>query len=108
MSLYRFKSRETADLIMLEPHGKRILDLLGKDPAQKGILLPQDMPAAIETLRAAAQSEEEAHKRMREEAEAAGEPPPQFDSVSLRVRCAPFVEMLQRCIKADVELVWGV
>ena len=108
MSLYRFKSRETADLIMLEPHGKRILQVLGKDPAHQGILLAQDMPAAIEKLRAAAQAEEEAHQRMREEAEAAGDPPPQFDAVSLRVRSAPFIEMLQRCIKADVELVWGV
>ena len=38
MSLYRFKSRETGDLVMLKPHGQRILEILGKDPHQPGIL----------------------------------------------------------------------
>jgi hypothetical protein len=33
---------------------------------------------------------------------------PQFDAVSLRMRSAPFIEMLQRCAKAEVEVVWGV
>ena len=37
MSLYRFKSRETGDLVMLQPTGKRILDILGKDPDAPGI-----------------------------------------------------------------------
>ncbi|MFN3496635.1 MAG: DUF1840 family protein, partial [Hydrogenophaga sp.] len=38
MSVYRFKSRETGDLVMLEPHGKRLLEIIGKEPGPQGIV----------------------------------------------------------------------
>lgn len=108
MSIYRFKSRETGDLVMLSQHGKHLLDILGKDPTAPGIIRPAEMPAAAETLRAAAAAEEAEHKRLIVEAEARGEPPPAFDVVSLRMRVTPFIEMMQRCQQAGVEIVWGV
>ncbi|MDO9603908.1 DUF1840 domain-containing protein [Hydrogenophaga sp.] len=108
MSLYRFKSRETGDLVMLEPTGQRVLDILGKDPSGPGIILPEQMSAAVQALRDAVEQEEAEQKRLKEEAEANGELPPEFDAVSLRLRSAPFIEMLQRCEQAGVEIVWGV
>jgi hypothetical protein len=108
MSLYRFKSRETGDLVMLEPTGQRVLDILGKDPSGPGIILPKQMAAAVQALRDAVVQEEAEQKRLKEEAEANGDLPPEFDVVSLRLRCAPFIEMLQRCEQAGVEIVWGV
>lgn len=108
MSLYRFKSRETGDLVMLEPHGRRILEIIGKDPAAAGVILPQQMPAAEKALRDAVVLEEADQQRQREEALVNEEPPPQFDTVSLRLRSTPFIEMMQRCEKAGVEMVWGV
>ncbi len=108
MSLYRFKSRETGDLVMLAPHGRRILEIIGKDPDQAGILLPEQMPAAVAALRAAVRQEEELQERLKQEAEARGELPPAFDPVNLRVRSAPFIDMLHRCEKAQVDMVWGV
>lgn len=108
MSLYRFKSRETGDLVMLEPHGKRILEIIGKDPSAAGVILPQQMPAAEQALHDAVVLEEADQQRQREEAQAKGDPPPEFDSVSLRLRSTPFIEMMQRCEKAGVEVVWGV
>ena len=108
MSLYRFKSRETGDLVMLEPHGKRILEIIGKNPSAAGVILPQQMPAAEQALRDAVALEETNQQRQCEEAKAEGDPPPEFDSVSLRLRSTPFIEMMQRCEKAGVEMVWGV
>lgn len=108
MSLYRFKSRETGDLVMLKPHGERILEVLGKDPAGPGIIQPGEMAAAVLALREAAAAEEAEQKRLRAEAEANGEVAPEFDQVSLRLRSVPFIEMLQRCEQAKVEIVWGV
>lgn len=108
MSLYRFKSRETGDLVMLEPHGKRILEIIGKDPSAAGVVLPQQMPAAEQALRDAVVKEEADQQRQREEAQAKGDPPPEFDTVSLRLRSTPFIEMMQRCEKAGVEMVWGL
>jgi len=108
MSLYRFKSRETGDLVMTSAHGQRLLEILGKDPSGPGIVLPEQMPGAIEAIRQAVAAEEAEQQRLREEAAARGEVPPSFDPVSLRMRTLPFVEMLRRCQQAGVEVVWGV
>ncbi|MGE0098114.1 MAG: DUF1840 domain-containing protein [Hydrogenophaga sp.] len=108
MSVYRFKSRETGELVMLEPHAKRLLQILGKDPSGPGVVLPDQMASAVEALRTAAVEEDAFRKRLREEAQARGEPAPDFDPVSLRMRSTPFIEMLQRAEKAGVEVVWGV
>lgn len=107
MALYRFKSRETGDLVMLQPHGQRILEILGKDPQAPGIIRPVEMASAVQALREAAQAEEAEHQRRVQEAEARGEVPPEFD-ISLRLRSAPFIDMLQRCERAEVDVVWGV
>lgn len=107
MSLYRFKSRETGDLVMLEPHGRRILEILGKSTDQ-GILQPEEMTAAAVSLRQAAEAEAQEQKRLKEEAVAKGEVPPEFDPVSLHLRCVPFIEMMERCQEAKVSIVWGV
>jgi len=108
MSLYRFKSRETGDLVMLAPDGKRILEIIGKEPGAAGVILPQQMSSAEQALRDAVLLEEADQQREREEAQVKGDPPPAFDPVSLRLRSTPFIEMLQRCEKAGVEVVWGV
>ena len=108
--LYKFKTRAAGDIIMLEPQGRQILTIWGRDPAtleQPGILLPADIPAALEALRAAVAQEEAQHVHA---AQAAQEPgstaKPQ--GVSLRQRAAPLIDMLQRSLKADEEIVWGV
>lgn len=107
MSLYRFKSRETGDLVMLKPHGQRILEVLGKS-LDAGIIQPEEVPAAVLKLREAAAQEAAEQQRLKEEALARGEVAPEFDPVTLKLRIVPFVEMLQRCEQAKVDVVWGV
>ena len=51
--LFKFKSQATSDLIMLEANGRRVLEIIGKDAGPKGIILPEQMPAAIAALEAA-------------------------------------------------------
>ena len=109
--LYKFKSKVTGDLIMLEPNGCQILKIIGKSsdaPQGQGILLPQDMPAAIGALEAAVAQDEAQRQQRLQEAQEAGDAPPQLEAISLRQRAAPFIEMLQRCHRADKEVVWGV
>ena len=106
--LYKFKSKAAGDLIMLEPNGRRVLEIIGKDPGPKGIIEPAQMPAAIAALEAAIAREEAEHKAMVEEAKAKGQVPPTFADVSLRQRAVPFIDMLRRCEKAQKEIVWGV
>jgi hypothetical protein len=106
--LYKFKSKAAGDLIMLEPNGRRVLQIIGKDPGPKGIILPEEIPAAMARLDQAIADEEAEHKAMIEEAKAKGQVPPKFDAVSLRQRAVPFIDMLKRCEKEGKEIVWGV
>ena len=106
--LYKFKSKAAGDLIMLEPNGRRVLEIIGKDAGPKGIILPGQMGPAIHALEQAITTEEAEQQAAIDEAKAKGQVPPRFDSVSLRQRAVPFIDMLKRCEKAGKEIVWGV
>ncbi|WP_298932951.1 DUF1840 domain-containing protein [uncultured Ramlibacter sp.] len=96
--LYKFKSKAAGDLIMLEPNGKRVLEIIGKDAGPTGIILPEQMPAAISALEAA----------MADAADAKAEDASSESAVSLRQRAVPFLDMLRRCSAAGQDIVWGV
>lgn len=104
--LYKFKSKATGDLIMLEPNGRRVLEIIGKDAGPKGIILAGDMPTAISALEAAIVAEEADQKAPESAADAqAGSA---REGVSLRQRAVPFLDMLRRAQAAGHEIVWGV
>ncbi|HYD75672.1 DUF1840 domain-containing protein [Ramlibacter sp.] len=105
--LYKFKSKAAGDLIMLEPNGRRVLQIIGKDPGPKGIIEPDQMPAAIQALEAAILKEEAEQQEAIADARAKGQVPPTFAEVSLRQRALPFIDMLTRCQKAGADIVWG-
>lgn len=116
--LYKFKSKATGDLIMLEPQGKHILKLIGKEPGAKGIIMPSEMMAAMDALHAAVEREESAIKAAKENAKEAAQndeaeeiPTPVADgarTISLKQRVVPFIDMLRRAHAEDKEVVWGV
>ncbi len=106
--LYKFKSKVTGDLIMLEPNGRQILNIIGKDSLAKGILLPHDIPTAIAALERAIAQDEAALEQRRQSAHDAGETLPRADIVTLRQRAVPFIDMLKQCQRAEKEVVWGV
>lgn len=109
--LYKFKSPATGPIIMLEPSGRQILKIIGKDdPANlvKGILLPRGMPAAIAALEAAVVQDNAAIQQREDEAQRDGEELPTPEGITLRQRAAPFIDMLQRAHRAEKEVVWGV
>jgi len=106
--LYKFKSKATGDLIMLEPQGRQILSILGKEPGPQGIIESVDMVSAITALRAAVEHEEAAHAQACRDAQARGEASPMRPSITLRQRVVPFIDMLQRAHAQDVNVVWGV
>jgi hypothetical protein len=104
--LYKFKSQATGDLIMLEGNGRRVLEIIGKDAGPKGIILAEQVPAALAALDAAVQQEESAGKAA--QADADDEVQAKGDGVTLRQRVAPFADMLRRAAAAGKEVVWGV
>jgi hypothetical protein len=106
--LYKFKSKATGDLIMLEPNGRRVLEIIGKDAGPKGIILPEEMPGAISALEAAIAREEQDEQAAADAKPDGKAMPHGGDNVSLRQRAVPFVDMLRRASGAGKEVVWGV
>lgn len=120
--LYKFKSRSTADLILLEPQGRRLLQILGKDPGAAGIVTVAQIAAAVAALEAAVLAEERQMAAQQEAAAAAAaaaqSDPDEHASekdadaqrsefISLRQRAAPFLEMLRRSAEGGHDVVWG-
>ena len=107
--LYKFKSKDTGDVIMLEPNGRHVLEIIGKVPGPKGIILPEQMAAAIAALHAAIAQEESAGQAPLDAADT--QPPSeemQAAAIGLRQRAMPFIDMLQRNLKDGNSVVWGV
>jgi Domain of unknown function (DUF1840) len=109
--IYKFKSKATGDLIMLQPNGESILKIIGKGEAsqlKQGILMPEEMTAALTALHQAIALEEEGRAALIKEAQDKGETPARAPTVSLRQRSLPFIQMIQRSLAAKKEIVWGV
>ena len=103
--LYKFKSKNTGDVIMLEPHGRQVLEIIGKEAGPQGIILPEQMPAALLALRAAIALEELLEpQQLDQNAEQKSQSP----AIALRHRALPFMQMLEACHRQGDSVVWGV
>lgn len=106
--LYKFKSRATADLIMLEPNGRQLLEIIGKAPDAHGIVTAAQIPAAIAALEAAVRADDAARGPQADDDQETPEndAAPQHDTVSLRRRAAPFIDTLRRSAAEGHDVVW--
>jgi hypothetical protein len=102
--IYKFKSKATGDVIMLGPNGDQMLQLLGREPAAKGIIEVADMGGAISVMQSAVQAEE---ARMAAASDDDGGGGASGQGVSLRQRLWPMIEMLKRAQAAKEPVVWG-
>ena len=93
--LYKFKSKVTGDLIMLELDAKRLLKIMDREDQVKGIFLAEQLSAAIAALESAIANEE---------IEGMKDP----KQISLRQRSMPMLKMLNQCLKQSADVVWGV
>ena len=110
--LYKFKSRATADLILLEPHGRRLLQAMGKEPTAQGIVTAAQIPAAVAALEAAVAEEERrkaeaAQNDAMDEDGAVESSGPEQGPVTRRQRAAPFLDILRRSAAEGQDVVWG-
>lgn len=106
--LYRFKSKAGADVVMLAESGEAVLRLMGREPTPQGILEVAALPGLIQSLEAGVAADEAQFQRGVDEAKAAGQPEPRRQGVSLRQRAWPLHELMQRSVKENADVVWGV
>jgi len=106
--LYKFKSKSTADLIMLEPNGRRVLEIIGKTPGPQGIILSSQIAAAVGALESAVAAEDALAAQARAESPEEDEETVRPQGVSLRQRVAPLIDMLRRSEREGHDVTWGV
>jgi hypothetical protein len=111
--IYKFKSKATADLILLGPQGDELMRLLGRDaPSPRGIVELAQMPAAIARLQAAIAEEETlpaAQGATQDDDDpTAADAPAAARRLPLRTRLWPVIQMLERAHAAGEPVVWGV
>jgi len=106
--IYKFKSKADGDLIMLEPAGRRVLEIIGKDAGPRGIITANQIPGAISALEGAIAHDEAMKKPASAEGAQEADGHASTEGVSLRQRAKPFLDMLRRSHDAQADVVWGV
>ena len=112
--LFKFKSKATSDLIMLEPDARVLLKMMVGDDPVKGIVLAKDLPATIAQLESALaqESAQDAVAKDRLQDKSSGldnsEDGALVEAVLFSQRAAPMLQTLKRCMAENADLVWGV
>ena len=101
-----FKSPASGDVIMFGDVAKRMMQIMGKDATDKGIITVEQLPDAIAGLKAAIAGD----KAQRTTAPDDEEPAAKGLSapVSLAQRAIPLLELLEWSLKKSKPVVWGV
>ncbi|MDD5175137.1 MAG: DUF1840 domain-containing protein [Sterolibacterium sp.] len=106
-----FQSQASGDVIMFGDVAKKLMELMGKEPAEQGIVTVEQLPDAIARLKAAVTDDKAKHAGMQEEDLPAYEETPEGAKrayVSLARRAIPLIELLEWSLKKQVPVVWGV
>ncbi len=106
-----FKSAASADVIYFGDVAKRMMELMGKEAADKGVVTVEQLPAAIAQLKAAIAADKAQHRALVQDEEpqvekiAGGGSRPK---VSLTQRALPLLAMLEESLTEKKPVVWGV
>ncbi len=111
MSIVTFKSQACADVIYFGDVARRLIELMGKDATERGIVTVEQLPAAIARLKAAIAADKEHHRRLVQEEEQsteAAEDGGTRPAVSLTQRALPLLALLEEALREKKPVVWGV
>ena len=109
--LFKFKSKATADLIMLEADARRLLKIMIGDDPVKGIVSCHALPEVLARIDAAVLQDEalrQAHSLHVAKPDSGKDSEPALPTVRLAQRAAPMQQMVQRCMTEKSDIVWGV
>ncbi len=103
MALVTFRSRAASAIIMYTETAQRLLAIIGKPMAERGVITSEQVEGALARLLQAVEQERSSGVPARDE-DAPGDEHP----VSLRQRAFPLVEMLRAARKRHVDVTWGI
>jgi hypothetical protein len=105
-----FKSKAAGDVMMFGDVAMTLMEVMGKDPADKGIVTVEQLPDAIARLKAAV-AQDKAERPVIDHDERLFEKTPEGgkrEVVSLARRAVPLIELLEYSLKEEVPVTWGV
>ncbi len=104
---FKFKSQATNEVLMLTAHAQALLSYLGKSSDARGILTPEEMPAALAALRALS-TDEHLPEVATDKDHGQDHDDPKEVLVDLRHRAWPLIQMIETSLAANEPVVWGV
>lgn len=105
-----FKSPAAADIMMFDDVAIRMVVLMGKEVADKGVITVGQLPAAIAKLEATINSDHEQHRAhlLADETQESDGQGNERPFVSLTRRVLPLLEMLRVSLQENEPVLWGV
>ncbi len=106
-----FKSAACADVIYFGDVAKRMMELMGKEAGDQGIVTVEQLPDAIGRLKAAIAEDKARHREHVLDEEPGSEAAPGGATrpfVSLTQRAVPLLAMLEESLAERKPVVWGV
>lgn len=99
--LVTFSCSAYADITMFGDVAIRLLRMMGHSGTVPGALLADDLPVALQRLRAGLKQNQQVSGDESAEDDAEGEP-----VVSLSHRALPLIELLEAAVKAQCNVMW--
>jgi hypothetical protein len=105
-----FKSAASADLLYFGDVAKLMLELMGKEMTDKGVITVEQLPDAIVRLDAAINGDKPQHREhlLADETKETDPDGNERPHVSLTRRALPLLEMLKEALREKEPVVWGV
>lgn len=107
MALVVFRSKAAGEIFYLAENARRLFDIIGKDPAPRGVITAAQLPEAIAKLVVAVE-EERAQQKSAQAQQGEDEAGRAQRAVTLGQRAYPLLEMLRAAQKRNVDVTWGV
>lgn len=105
--LITFKSRASGDVIMLENNGREMLRLFGKSPDdKKGIVTVGQLPGVITSLKKFVEDDKVKLEKSQNNDKETDQN--SKDGVHLFQRAQPILELLERSLKDEAPVTWGM
>ncbi|WP_250532841.1 DUF1840 domain-containing protein [Caballeronia sp. AZ10_KS36] len=107
--LITFKTMAAPDVMMLDNLAEYLLEIIGKQLNERGVITHDELPAAIQKLEAAIvndkkeRAEHDGHFHEGEQGHDPHEIP-----IGLSQRAYPFLDMLRLAQKENKDILWGV
>ena len=99
-----FQSDASGDVMMFDEVAHRMMDLMGKERTQRGVITVGQMPECIARLKAAIAEDRARGRPADDDGEESGAATP----VGLAQRALPLVELLERSLQRDTPVLWGI